>query len=355
MFRVLGVAVLTAWLLAVVDIVLVRFGVSERKADAEESYGRAQKLYLAGQYSRAVDLYRQARNEQRNNGTYRIALIQALQGSNRPDEAEAEARQFVVQRPTDGPANLMMARLLATEKRYEEAAWFYHRALYANWPGSSQRTPVRMELADMLAGQGRTEEVVAEVLLLLNEAGTNVDIRRRSADLLLKSGAWRRAAEVYSELVRELTDDATLRADFGLALFGDKEYRRARGELAMAVRLGASGEDVRRKLEIAQSVVELDPNLRSVGYQERERRKGALLREVVQIAAACGLDVSSPALAAAQVLLSKRHKAKTDAEDELDAAEAVWGAMPSNCKSSPKGEAVSILFTGSVTVNSPHK
>lgn len=351
---VLGVAGLVAGLLAAADVMLVRFGISERMEDARELYEHAEKLNAAGQHSRALDLYRQARNEQRNNGTYRIALIQALQRAGRMEEAEAEARRLVIQQPTDGPVNLVMARLLESGKRYDEAAWFYHRALYGNWSGSAeQRTRIRLELADMLARQGRTEEVVAEVLLVLNEEGTDIHIRRRSADLLMKSGASQRAAVIYADLVARSPDDPTLHAALGLAFFGEKEYRRARGELAAAVRLGESGEEVRRKLEISQAVVERDPNARGVGFRELERRRIALLHEVIEIARTCGADVSSTPLVAAQKLVSKRRGAHADPDDELEAAEGVWGILPPRCKSGPKAEAISILFAGSSPSRTP--
>ncbi len=344
--RVLGAVLALAGLLAVADTVLVRFGVSERKADAGELYSRAQELYSAGHYSSSLDLYRQARNEQRSNSSYQVALIRALQHSEHLQEAEAEATRLIAEHPTDGYANLVMARLLAFEKRSSEAAWFYHRALYGSWSGSnSQRTRIRLELADMLSTQGLKEQVVAEVLLLLNEAGTDVDIRRRSADLLLKSGAWNRAATVYDELAASFPNDAGVHAGYGLALFGNREYRRARGELALAVRLGDSKEDIQQKLATSRAVLDLDPHARGVSSGELERRRSVLLNEVLEIATACGADQSSPPLLAARELVEKRHKVHAEPEDEFDSAEAAWEGLPARCKSGgSRAEAISILF-----------
>lgn len=352
--RVLGVAALIAGLLAAGDAMLVRFGLAERRAAAGELYERARKLTSTGEHAQALDLYRQARNEQRNNVTYRIALIQALERAGRTEEAEAEARRLVAQQPTDGPANVVLAHLLESAKRYEDAAWFYHRALYGNWSDSvEQRTRIRLELADMLAGQGRTEEVVAEVLLILNEAGANADIRLRSANLLMKSGAWRRAAGIYADLAAQSPRDASLHAALGLALFAEKEYRRARNELATAIRLGDTGDEVHRKFEVSQAVVERDPNARGVGSRELERRRIALLNEVMEIGQGCGADVSLPPMVAAQNVLSKRRPVHADPEDELDAAEAVWDILQAKCKAGPKAEAISIIFAASSPNRAP--
>jgi len=356
--RVLGAVLALAGLLAAADTVLVRFGVSERKADAGELYSRAQELYSAGRYSSSLDLYRQARNEERNNFSYQVALIRALQHSEHMEEAEAEATRLITDHPNDGYANLVMARLLAFEKRYSDAASFYHRALYGSWPGSdSQRTHVRLELADMLSTQGLKEQVVAEVLLLLNEAGNDVEILRRSADLMLKSGAWSRAATVYDELAASFPNDPGVHAGYGLALFGNREYRRARGELALAVRLGEPKYEIQQKLETSRAVIDLDPHARGVSSGELERRRLVLLNEVLEISTACGSDPASPALVAARELTEKRHKQHAEPEDEFDAAQSAWESLPTHCKTGPKAEAISILFaatSSSAAVRRPH-
>ncbi len=350
--KVLGVALALAGLLAAADTILVRFGVSERKADAGELYRRAQELYSAGNYSSSLDLYRQARNEERDNFSYQVALIRALQRSEHLDEAEAEATRLIARHQNDGYANLVMARLLAFKQQYGDAASFYHRALYGSWSGpASQRTHVRLELAEMLSAQGLKEQVVGEVLLLLNEAGNDVDLRRRSADLLLKSGAWSRAATVYTELATSFPNDPELHAGYGLALFGNREYRHARGELALAVRLGESRDEIQQKLETSRAVLDLDPHARGVREGELERRRSVLLSEVLEIATACGADPSSPPLEAARELVSKKHKVHAEPEDEFDIAEAAWESLPVLCKSvRPKGEAISILFAASLPV-----
>ncbi len=347
--QVLGTVLALAIFLAAADAALVRFGASERKAAATELYSRAQKLYSAGDYSSSLDLYRQARNEERKNFTYQVALIRALEHSEHVEEAEAEATRLIAEHPTDGYANLVMARLLAFDKRFSEAAWFYHRALYGSWSGSdSQRTRVRLELADMLSTQGLKEQVVAEVLLLLNEAGAgDAEIRRRSADLLLKSGAWSRAASVYDELAASFPNDPEVHAGYGQALFGNREYRRARAELALAVRLGESKDEIRRKLETSRAVLDLDPHARGVSSGELERRRLVLLNDVLEIATACGADPASPTLVAARELTARRRKERAEPEDEFDVAEGAWKSLPEGCKKGPKAEAISILFAAS--------
>ena len=349
--RVLGVALAVALFLAMADTVLVRFGASEQKTDAEELYSRAQQLYSVGQYSRSLDLYRQARNEQRNNFSYQVALIRALQHSEHLDEAEAEATRLIARYPNDGSANLVMARLLAFEKRYGDAAWFYHRALYGSWSGSaSQRTHVRLELADMLSIQGLKEQVIAEVLLLLNEAGDDVELLRSSADLLAKSGAWSRAAAVYSGLVARFPGNAGFHAEYGLSLFELHDYRRARGELTLAGHLGDERQEVKQKLETARAVLDLDPHARGVNSKELDRRRSILLNEVLDRATACGADSSSPALVTAREVVASKHKLHAEPEDDFDSAEAAWTRLPARCKgSSPKAEALTILFAASQT------
>src|ERR1700694_219305 len=147
---VFGVALGVAGLLAGADRILADVENRERKVDAKKLYTQAQNLQSSGQYQAALDLYRQARNKHRANIDYQVALIQSLQQIGETSEAEAEGRRLLEEQPSSGPVNLVMARLLASEKQYTEAAWFYRRALYGNWGPSSNPglESVRLELAE---------------------------------------------------------------------------------------------------------------------------------------------------------------------------------------------------------------
>jgi predicted Zn-dependent protease len=328
------------------DKLLVHLAATERRADAEKLYQRAQKLESAGQSRQALDLYRHAHNEQRKNIDYRIALIRVLQQEGLNGEAESEGSRLVSEQPAAGPVNLVMARLLKSDKRYDDAAWFYHRALYGNWSAkeAEERQQVRLELAEMLADRHESEKVVAEVLLLLNEAGNNIEIRRRSADLLLRAGSWQRAASLYGDLVRERPSDPALHAGLGLALFGDKNYRRARAELLIASRLDKTSEDIREKLQVAEAVVDLDPNSRRIGGIERARRRRELLGQVSDVAASCSGAEKSPQLDAAKKMLAKPVPTLSDSDEAMESAEELWNSIPANCKSGLKAQALAILM-----------
>jgi predicted Zn-dependent protease len=333
--------------MAAADAFLVRLGETERQTAAASLYKRAETLTASGDPDRALDYYRLARNQMRDDQKYRLAFVQALQRVGRLEEAEAEARRMLLEHSAAGPLNLILARILAARKRPDDAAWFYHRALYGNWSenSDSERLSARLELADLLARKGATEQVVAEVLLLLNDADAGKQLRERSADLLLKAGSFQRAAALYRELLRENPKQANLHAGLGLALFTGGQVRRSRTELAIASDLEPANTEVRRKLEIAQNYVELDPAARGIGSVERTRRSRRLLQIAVATIQACGVpDEARTSVDESTALLANRRRRTSEPDRDVALAGDIWRAMPSTCKTSAESEAVTMLF-----------
>ena len=77
-----------------------------------------------GRTSEAVDSFRNAHAQDRENPAYEVALIRALTQEGRTAQADPLMREMLDREPDDGEVNLMAARLAIKEgKSAEEAIW----------------------------------------------------------------------------------------------------------------------------------------------------------------------------------------------------------------------------------------
>jgi len=140
---VTGLALATV-VLYFVDTFLARAERADSHVDAARFYASGQLLLRQGEGAKAVDRFRSAISEERNNQDYQLALGQALLAAGRADDAEAALNDLLQRNSAWGPANLQMARVLVKEGRIDDGVVYYHRAIYGQWKNQPRTMRVRV-------------------------------------------------------------------------------------------------------------------------------------------------------------------------------------------------------------------
>ena len=299
---------------AVVAIIMAGlYGLDKSLAalEAREVASQARHLYqqgsteLAGGGSQnAVNLLTRAHALERDNREYLLALAAAQRKDGRADDARASLDLLLTADSNDADANLEMARLLVSGKRFGEAESFYHRALFGD--GMKDPVNVRLELAALLAQQNKSQELLAELLLLEDQAEKDPRVARLVAGLFLRAGSVNRAAQMYRALIRMNADDQEAQTGLGEVELQEGNYRAAQSAFAKA------GDAAKRQL--ADTLAGLDPTLRRLSSAEKYARSSQVLQLT---ATACGQTADVTQI---------RTATNEAAEALLDRAAAIWKA-----------------------------
>lgn len=342
LFRTLFFVAIAAASLVLIDSVLARTEHRETAAEAARFYRDGQRLIQQGKYDDAADAFRSAIANARDNANYPLALGQALLAAGQLDEAGATLTDLLKADSMAGAPNLAMARVFAKQGQFEEAAFYYHRAIYGQWqvdaPGNRVRT--RFELADLLARRNSKPELLAELLPLQDQASPDAATQTKLARLFLTAGSPARAAAIFRDLERANPQDPEPHEGLGDAEFALADYTAAQSAFIAALRLRPDDRASARGLELCNQVLNLDPMRRGLGAQERYQRSVHVLQLVADRIGQC----LTPARAAALTdLLNAVNTAlkslvptagQSDAvEANLDLANKLWQAERITCTS----------------------
>ncbi|HEV8413956.1 MAG TPA: tetratricopeptide repeat protein [Bryobacteraceae bacterium] len=345
--------------LFVIDTFLARIERAEDRAGAMRLLAEGHRLMQDGHYAEAAERFKDAVAVERDNRDYRLALAEALLAAKSFPEAESTLNELLQRDSTDGDANLMMARVMVGEMRIPEGVSFYHRAIYGRWNtnAAQNRLRVRYELIDLLARQNDKEELLAELLPLQEEAPDDVKTRKRIGQLFLSAGSSARAADVFQGILRRDPQDPDVYAGLGEAEFARGNYPAARSNFLEASRLKpgdkAVEDNIRKRLELSEQIMTLDPTRRGLPANERYRRSLKLVALALDEINRClptpalpsaqdVLDAASKALKAR--LVESRQNAVTDAN--LDLAEQLWQIRSKHCGSAvpASGDALPLVL-----------
>jgi tetratricopeptide (TPR) repeat protein/CBS domain-containing protein len=317
---------------------------SERAARADRYFKAGNDLVLHDRNQEAVEQFRNALSVSPVNSQYRLALGLTLVKTGHLDEASVYLEEVLRRDPTNGSANLGLARIAVQQGRTADAVTCYHRAIYGPWPAdqAANQVQVRFELAGFLAKAGLTTQATAELLAILEHSPGDAAAKTRIGQLLLDYGSPRQSADVFRGLVRSNNRDAEAYSGLGAAEFAEERYAAAREALRTAVRLNPSDEATGRQLALCERILALDPTLRGLPPAERYQRTSALLSGILGAVEQCLPKVSQPADAqslrtwadTARQLLA-RHPARRSydsaAESDLSLAEELWAASQRLC------------------------
>jgi tetratricopeptide (TPR) repeat protein len=316
--------------LYLIDRDLARIERNELAAQANRYFSQAQRDASEKRYDAAIPLYRRALILERGSPIYRIALGKALMSADQPKEATTVLATVLNEDSNNGEANLQMARLLRQANDPAGAAAYYHRAIYGSWPSGSgnQGLHVRLELAQMLADQGRERELLAELLLIEDDTREMPEVQLRVARWYQRAGFLERAASVFRRIL-----DADAVAGAAYEGLGDAElamgnYRSAQNAYMAALRRGQN--DVSDRLIAAVELTQLDPTIRRLTAGERLQRSERVLTRVLGVTARCPVVAESQKRAREELAKEKRRRS-VDYERFLSIAEEIWRTSRQSC------------------------
>jgi tetratricopeptide (TPR) repeat protein len=338
---------------AVFAVLLILFATSaflarsyhaEQQAIATRHFEEGNRLVNRGDDRDAVEQFRAALTFARDNQEYELALALALMRMGKEEEAETHLNELIQADPTNGIANLAMARIAEQSGQNLDAEMYFQRAIYGYWPATAEadRLKARFELANLLQIRGEKQALLGELMLLRREVPTgDVKLKERVGQLFLSADSPSTAAEVFREVLQKNREDAQAYAGLGQAAFALGDYISAQGALRSAVRLNARDAESQKLLESSNAVLALDPALRGLSTKEKYQRSQRLLALVLSkldlcvVAQKAALDPSLQSMRdAAEKTLSRKSKQRETAEAveaNLSTAQQLWQARRNLC------------------------
>jgi thioredoxin-like negative regulator of GroEL len=314
-----------------------------RRSRAEARYRHGMALFGAGHYPEAADDFRAALTYEHSGQPYTLALARSLMAMGQWSEAASYLAELSEDDPTNGPVNLMLARIAVRDRHDPEAITYYQRAIYGYWSDhpDENRIAARFELVSLLDRSHQGSQALAELLQLAAEVPAKDEAdRQRVAGLLLSHGASQQAADLYHSILAANPDNGAVEEGLGDARFAMADYAGARSAYRAAKRDGIASASLDQRLQVSESVLELDPFMPRLGAETRLARERELLRRVSQSALRCAALTPGLASAMQDTLAPRRGKRRetetADTADPLTLAEQIWQVRQSKCDGNPE-------------------
>jgi tetratricopeptide (TPR) repeat protein len=326
--------------LLLVDTALARVDVRGRKVSAAREFAVGERLMEQRDVHGAIEHLRAAATLDGDNTAYATALADAILADGRPRDAELLLVPLLERNPTDGAANLAMARVLVKEQKIDPAKSYYHRAIYGLWPrgANDDRTTARFELIDLLASTDTRQELLAELLPLQDDSTNSLAQRKRIAHLLVVAGSPARAVTIYRDVLRRDARDADAYLGLADAALSVGDFSTAKADLLAAQKL--SPEDsarIQTRISVTDSVIALDPTQRGLSMAEQYRRSRNLVQLTLASVRRC-LGAQAPDVAAAvdsagtSLVASAAAAGQSQSIDQtLLLAEQLWSMRRGRC------------------------
>jgi tetratricopeptide (TPR) repeat protein len=325
--------------LFVIDSFLARLDRSENLAEAQRLFDEGSRLTKQGRDDEAAQKFRDALADDRENRDYQLALARALAKLGEAEQALDQLRDLLRRDANDGAANLAIARLYTQEGHTVDAASYFHRAIYGQWPqGDESRLAARFELITMLEKSQDDKALLPELLPLQDEAPKDLPTEKRIARLYFAARAPSHAEAMYREMLKaspETKHDVEIRMGLADAEFDEGAYRNAEADYQEVLDLQDTPQ-TRQKLELCRQIQKLDPTQRGIGVKERYERSRSLVETSLRRFEQCrNQSVADADLAEkAQAALKSNVKAAgldSAMESNIDLAEHLWHAAGQSC------------------------
>jgi tetratricopeptide (TPR) repeat protein len=344
--------------LAALDILLENAEESETQSSAEAAYQAGQVAFRAGHTAAAIEDFRKAHAAVREDETYELALIGALMNAGRYADAEPLMKEVLERNPDDGPALLVAARLQAKKGKPVQAAAFYHRAIYGAWPRDAREKQIeaRIELVEFLKSRHQTEEMLAELILLQEEAGEDQALLLRTADLFLLAGSPKHAESAYRKVISLDPRNPAAYAGLGEVELETGDYRQARSEFVLAKMRSPADQHIQERLDLAKALEELDPTSRRLPSVDKYRKSIKILQLARDDFQACLTSRPAAATQNASDLMTQANSLMPItppamvnnelAENVLDVAQQLWQTRIKDCglPAAPEGDLLRLIM-----------
>lgn len=340
LYRTLFFVSIAAAALILIDSVLANTERQETTLEAARFNRDGQRLLQEGRYADSAEAFRSAIANARENKEYPLALGEALLDAGKLEEAEATLTELLKADSLAGAPNLAMARVFAKKRQFVEADSYYHRAIYGQWKEDARGNQVktRFELAELLAQRNSKAELLAELLPLEEQAPSDTVTREKLAGLYLTAGSPTHAAAIFHDLARAEPQNPEAHEGVGEAEFALGNYTAAQSGFIATLRLRPNDQAARKRLELCDQILNLDPARRGLNGQERYERSVHVLQLVADRATECPASAQTAAsvdlIGEARTALNRRVRAadQSDAvEANLELANRVWQAERARC------------------------
>jgi predicted Zn-dependent protease len=182
--------------------------VKEQKLDSRIAamwYRKGQEQIASGAVGSAIDSFRNATTNDRDNPAYVLGLADALASANHLAEAEQALLRLRESTPEDAEINLQLARLAAKSGDIRGAARYYHDALYGLMRGpqvDEQRQRIRAELVSLLLDHHDHDQALSELLVMDAELPHTPAAHVKAGQLFLEAGDAHRALSDFEEAIQ---------------------------------------------------------------------------------------------------------------------------------------------------------
>lgn len=347
-------AVILAAVVALVlfDTALARIDSRERKLSAAREFAAGEHLVAQRKFSAAIEHLRTASTLDGDNTAYATALADAILADGRPNDAELLLVPLLERNPTDGVANLAMARVLLKEGKIEQAKAYYHRAIYGVWPreAEDQRTAARFELIDLLASTDARQELLAELLPMQDDSTNSLAQRKRIAHLFVIAHSPSRAVTIFRDVLRHDAKDADAYIGLAEAALSLGDFATAKADLLAAQKLSPQdSSSIQGRISVTDSVIALDPTQRGLSLAEQYRRSRKLVQLTLASVRKC-LGTQAPDVAAAldsagaSLVASAAAASQSQSIDQtLLLAEQLWALRRGRCAAERQDGALALV------------
>jgi tetratricopeptide (TPR) repeat protein len=349
--------------LFVIDSFLARLDRSANLAEAQRLFEEGSHLAKEGRDDEAAQKFRDALADDRDNRDCQLALARALAKRGEPEQALDQLRDLLRRDANDGATNLAMARLYAQDGHTVDAASYFHRAIYGQWPapsspsasdshaGYGDRLAARFELAGLLVRSGDQKALLAELLPLQDEAPKDLTTEKRIAGLYALAGSPARAVTMYRQMLHTSQDaqkDVEVLSGLAEAEFAIGDYRNAASDYQAALRVQDIPR-IRQKLELCSQVLQLDPTQRGIGTKAGFDRSQRLMELALKRFEQCrsvspsDTDLAEKAQAALKRVVNTTGL-DSAMESNIELAEQLWRAPGQACASDMATEPAALVL-----------
>jgi tetratricopeptide (TPR) repeat protein len=241
---------------------------------AERMYGRGEHDLEAGRAARAVEDFRSALAFDRDNSVYQFRLAQALEAEGQLDQAESYLINLWERQPQNGRVNMQLARLAVRRDARNQALRYYHNAIYGIWDSQpdENRRAARLELVEFLCQTNARAQVQSELIAMQAGLPPDPQLHLKVANLFLKIDDYENALAQFRQVLQLDHGNLEAEAGAGEAAFELGRYRTGVRYLESAVAANPKEEELRKKLEIGNLILESNPFRPSLSIEERRRR-----------------------------------------------------------------------------------
>ena len=253
----------------------------------------------SGHAEAALADFRNALTYSRDNSLFQLRLAQALAATGRVQEARTYLLSLREREPGNGPVNLELARLAVREHADPEAVQYFHDAVYSEWEGDPvvQRRAVRLELVKFLLDTDQKAAARAELIGVAANLPPDAELHTQVGELFMNAGGYDDALRLFRQALAAKPHSAQALAGAGECYFLTGQYAQAEPYLEQALRQDPNLTQAAAMRDTARAVLDLDPFIRWLGEQERERRARRAVDQAMTRLEACaaqrGIDLQA--------------------------------------------------------------